>query len=144
MRSAEHTMDYLKWILAGVAAFFHNVPELTWFLLILMAIDTVFGVWVAAKQQHISPTAMWDGVTKKIGSLLIICLGAAINHFVGIKGIDFVLVFTGFYIGPELFSILRNAAIVGVPVPPQVTSVMRYFRDKDAANANSVIPKDSR
>lgn len=131
----QNPMDYLKWALAGVAAFFHNIPELTWFLLILMVIDTIFGVWGAAQARQVSPTEMWGGVTKKIGSLLIIALGAAINHFVGIKGIDFVMVFTGFYIGPELFSILRNAALVGVPVPPQVTAVMRYFQDKDA-NAN--------
>jgi toxin secretion/phage lysis holin len=142
MIHVENPMVYLKWMLAGLAAFLHNVPELTWFLLILIAIDILFGTWAAIHDHELSSSRMWDGLTKKAGSLIIVALGAAINRFVGIKGIDFVMVFTAFYIAPELLSILRNAAVVGIPVPPQVTSVMRYFQEKDKANADGLLPKN--
>jgi len=133
-------MEYLKWVLAGLAAFLHGVPELTWFLLVLMAVDTILGIWSAVVQRDLSSSAMWGGVTKKVGSLLIVALGAAINRFVKVPGIDFVMVFTGFYIGPELLSIIRNAGIVGIPLPPQLVQVLRYFQDKDKPDANRTVP----
>lgn len=141
--NAETTMDHWKWVLAGVAAFIHGIPELTYFLLILMAIDTVFGVVVSIKQKDLSAHRWWMGATKKLGSLGIIVVAAVIDKYVDLLGIDLVQVTTVFYIGPELVSILRNAAILEVPVPPQFANVLRYFQDKGKDDANQSILKDA-
>lgn len=134
-------MDYGKWILAGLAAIFHGIPELTYFLLMLMALDCAFGLGVAIKQRDVSPTAAWKGATKKLGSLGIVVLAALVDNYIDILGIDLVQVVTVFYIGPELLSILRNAAILEVPVPPQFVSVLRYFQTKDGETVeNKRIP----
>lgn len=126
----EGIMDYGKWIMAGAAGFLSAIPELTWFLVLLMLVDTLFGTAVAIKQKKLSSTSAWNGATKKLGSIGIVALAALIDGYVDILGMDLVQVSTVFYIGPELLSILRNAAILEVPVPPQFTKVMRYFQEE--------------
>lgn len=127
----EDMMDTGRWILAGLSGFVAAVPELTHFLVILMLVDVVFGLAAARKQRNLSPVSMWEGVTKKIGSLGIVVLAAIIDGYVDVLGIDLVQVTTVFYIGPELLSILRNAALLGVAVPPQFSSVLKYFSDQE-------------
>lgn len=127
----EDMMDTGRWILAGISGFVATIPELTHFLLVLMLVDIAFGLAAARKQRNLSPSQMWDGVTKKIGSLGIVVLAAIIDSYVDVLGIDLVQVTTVFYIGPELLSILRNAALLGVAVPPQFSSVLKYFSDQE-------------
>jgi toxin secretion/phage lysis holin len=91
----------------------------------------LFGTAAAVKSKKLSSQSAWMAATRKLGSLGIIVLAAVIDSYVDLLGIDLVQVTTVFYIGPELVSILRNAAILEVPVPPQFTSVLRYFQDKE-------------
>jgi phage-related holin len=60
----------------------------------------------------------------------VICIAALLDVYIDLLGIDLVQVTTLFYIGPELLSIIRNAAIAGVPVPSQFTQVLRYFNQE--------------
>lgn len=122
-------LEYGKWILAGIAAFLNSVPQLTWFLIWLMVIDTLFGVGVAIRKNDLSSTEWWGGATRKLGSLGIVALAAVLNNYIDVAGIDMVQVATVFYIGPELASVLRNAVTLGIPVPPQIAGVMRYFQE---------------
>jgi toxin secretion/phage lysis holin len=86
---------------------------------------------------------MWDGVTKKILSLGVICIAALLDIYIDLLGIDLVQVTTLFYIGPELLSIIRNAAIAGVPVPTQFTQVLRYFNQEEASKEVKAVENNS-
>jgi toxin secretion/phage lysis holin len=125
--AAEHPMEYLKWGLAGAGVFMAAIPELVWLLVGLMLADVVFGLAAAWNTKDVSPTAMWKGVSNKLLSLGIISIAALLDQYIDLLSVDLVQVATLFYIGPELLSIIRNAAIAGVPVPPQFTQVLRYF-----------------
>jgi toxin secretion/phage lysis holin len=130
-QSTVEVLEHIKWISVGVAAFLHSIPELTYFLLILMALDTLFGLGAAIKERRLSSTSMWMAATRKLGSLGIVVLAAVVDQYINLLGIDLVQVATVFYIGPELVSILKNAAILEVPIPPQFVGVLRYFQDKE-------------
>jgi toxin secretion/phage lysis holin len=126
----ETQMEFYKWALPAVGVFTTVIPELVWLLVGLMIADVIFGFAAAWKSRDLSPTRMWDGVTKKILSLGVICIAALLDVYIDLLGIDLVQVTTLFYIGPELLSIIRNAAIAGVPVPSQFTQVLRYFNQE--------------
>jgi toxin secretion/phage lysis holin len=127
----EHQMEWFRWVLAGAGAMVAVVPDLVWLLLGLMVADIIFGFAAAWNTKDVSPTAMWSGVTKKLLSLGVVTLAAFIDQYIDLLGIDLVQVTTLFYIGPEFLSIIRNAAIAGVPVPPQFVEVLRYFQNPD-------------
>jgi toxin secretion/phage lysis holin len=136
----EQYMEYGRWGLAGIAAFLNSIPQLTWLLIWLMVLDTVFGVWVAVKRKDLSVASWTTGVNGKLQRLAIIVLGAILNQYIDVAGIDWVQVTTVFYLGPELLSILRNAAILGIPVPEQLTGAMRYFQEKENDDKNKSVP----
>jgi toxin secretion/phage lysis holin len=127
----EHQMDFFKWGLAAAGALFSAIPELVWLLVGLMVADVIFGFAAAWKAKDVSPTKAWDGVHRKLLSLGVISVAALLDMYIDLLGVDLVQVATLFYIGPELLSIVRNAAIAGVPVPPQFTQVLRYFNQEE-------------
>ena len=140
----EEQMNWIRVAMAAVVGFVRNIPELTWFLLLLMGLDTIFGIAAAWKQRKLSPDAARRGATKKVGSLGIIVLAALVDQYIDLLGIDLVQVTTVFYIGPELLSILRNAAILEVPVPPQFAQVLAYFqKDEKNGDADKPVPKNA-
>jgi toxin secretion/phage lysis holin len=140
---AEAQMDFYKWVLPAVGVFTSAIPELVWLLVGLMVADIIFGVAAAWAAKDVSPTRMWDGVTKKILSLGVICIAALLDIYIDLLGIDLVQVTTLFYIGPELLSIIRNAAIAGVPVPTQFTQVLRYFNQEEASKEVKAVENNS-
>lgn len=130
-------MDYGKWIMLTLAALIEAVPQLVWFLLVLMVLDALLGTLSVLKQgrERLHEWA-WNGSTRKLGSLTFIAIAAAFDHYVGIPGVNTVMVTTAWYIGPECISILRNAAILELPVPPQLARVLSLFADNKDNDAN--------
>jgi toxin secretion/phage lysis holin len=139
-----HSEDFapIKWVLAGIAALTTSIPELTYFLLTLMVIDSLFGIAASIKTRRLTRNMAWMAATKKLGSLGFIVLAAVIDTYIDLLGIDLVQVTTVFYIGPELVSILRNAATLEIPVPPQFAHVLRYFQDKEKESADKPVPQN--
>ena len=141
---------YFKWVVAAIAAYWGAVPELTQLLVYLMAVDMAFGIWVAIKQRNLSATRAWDGVTKKLGTLGMVVVAALVNpHIQNIIEVNLVQAASAFYIAPELLSIMRNAAILDIPVFSQLTPVLRYFQSagepkEEDGNTNGPVPKDAR
>lgn len=131
---------YVRIGMAALAAFLHSIPELTYFLLWLMLLDTFFGMAVAIKRQRLSAREALVAANQKMGVLGILVLAAMVNRYVNFLGLDLVTIATVFYIGPQILSILKNAAIIGIPIPPQIVGVLRVFQDREIDNA----PGDSK
>jgi toxin secretion/phage lysis holin len=90
-------------------------------LMVVMAIDTLLGLLVAAQDGVVEPREMHKGITKKLGTILIV-LGV---QFIAMLMPDLVgglaagaLAATA-YIGAELLSIARHMAVleIGIPAP---------------------------
>ena len=105
-------------------------------LLILMAIDYVTGVLVAAVWHKsaktttggVSSAAGFKGLLRKMVILLVVWLGAEMDK---VLGIDYVRTAARlFYIANEGLSVLENTAIMGVPYPAFVKNMLDALRKK--------------
>lgn len=134
--------EYGRWVVAGVAAFFASIPQLTWLLMALMLIDMAFSFGVAILKKNVEPSSFQKEATDKLGRLAIIAIGGMFDTYLTIPGINWMMAATIFYIGPELLSIFRNAALIGIPIPPQMVSILRAFQEQDK-NATAD-PQESR
>ena len=130
----DDAFEYLRWGAAGCALLWIQIPELTQLLLIMMVADVVLGLIVAIKKRDLSAsTASW-GVTKKLIVLLLVGMAAVLNHYIQpIIEINLTQAASVFYIVPEMLSISRNAAELGVPVFSQFETVLEYFRNYSGA-----------
>lgn len=121
-----------------LAALWSGLPGLTQFLLVLMGIDILFGVWLAFQTKTVNPTKAWAGVTKKVGTLVLVGLTALFHSYVPFEAVDLTQASSAFYIVAEMLSITRNAVRLGIVVPPQFEQILTYFegftsehKDKD-------------
>lgn len=118
----EVMVKLLQWAglaVAGVAAAFGNLPVTIQVLLVVMIVDVLFGFLRSFTQQRLSSTAAWAGVTRKIGTLLMVCLAYYIGEISRLPGVPVALgsLAAGYYIYQESLSILENASILGLPIP---------------------------
>lgn len=108
-------------------------------LIICMAVDYVTGILVAAlgksnksESGRITSSAAISGIIKKGVVLLVILVVAQLGIGTGTEFIrDSVILF---FIGSEGISIVENAGLLGVPMPPvlqQWFEVLRKKGDKD-------------
>lgn len=126
----------LGWLCATAGAVLLNVPQLTWLLIMLMALDMAFGIGAAIFQKDLSADEARKGALRKLGHLGVVCLAGIIGKALESMGVvipqvNFVQVATAFFMPYEIVSILKNAGIMGVPIPPEILGVMRYFQQKD-------------
>lgn len=134
-------IEWLRWGAAGCALLWLKIPELTQLLLIMMAVDVVFGLIIAIKKRDLSVSAASWGVTKKFAVLVLVGLAAVLNHYVqNVIEINLTQAASVFYLVPEMLSISRNAAELGVPVFSQFETVLDYFRNYSTPGAHDNPP----
>lgn len=105
-------------------------------LLILMAIDYITGVLVAAVWHKsaktptggVSSAAGFKGLLRKMVILLVVWLGAEMDKVLGIDYVRTAVCL--FYIANEGLSVLENTAIMGVPYPAFVKNMLDALRKK--------------
>ena len=105
-------------------------------LLILMAIDYVTGVLVAAVWHKsaktdsggVSSAAGFKGLLRKAVILLMVLLGAMMDRAMGVDYVRTAACL--FYIANEGLSILENTAIMGVPYPAFIKNMLDVMRQK--------------
>lgn len=130
----------LGWLCATIGAVALHVPQLTWLLVMLMLLDMAFGFGAAIFLKDLSAEEARKGAIRKLGHLGVVCLAGIIGRALELMGVvipqvNFVQVATAFFIPYEVVSILKNAGIMGVPIPPEILGVMRYFQKDSTGNA---------
>lgn len=106
-------------------------------LMILMAIDFVMGLLIAAvwkrsgKSQNgaLSSWSAWKGLCKKCVSLLFVLIAFRLDMAIGVDYIR-TAVIIGFIVN-ELISIVENAGVMGVPIPSAITKAVDILRKKE-------------
>ena len=106
-------------------------------LMILMAIDFVMGLLIAAvwkrsgKSENgaLSSWSAWKGLCRKCVSLLFVLIAFRLDMAIGVDYIR-TAVIIGFVVN-ELISIAENAGVMGVPIPSAITKAVDILRKKE-------------
>ena len=106
-------------------------------LLVIMAIDYITGVLVAAVWHKsgktdsggVSSEAGFKGLLRKAVMLLVVFLAAQMDKTLGIDYVRTAVCL--FYIANEGLSILENTAIMGVPYPAFIRNMLDALRKKN-------------
>ena len=125
----------------AIASFFINMPPLVWILIAVMTIDFVTGLICGAmgksnktENGYISSSTAFVGLLKKALILLIVLLAALLDRAVSAgAGITFDAVMGAtclWFIASEGFSILENAAMMGIPVPKILLKLLEIMKEK--------------
>ena len=117
-------------VLGGALGYFlGGLDGLLIALIIFVVLDYVTGVMVAIIDKTLSSEVGFKGIFRKI---IIFCL-VGVAHIVDENiigtgaGLRTAIIF--FYLSNEGVSILENAALLGLPIPEKLKSVLAQLRD---------------
>lgn len=97
-------------------------------LLFLMVLDYITGLICACKDDNLSSSIGFRGLSKKMIILIIVGLGVSVDNMTGTDGIVRSLVIF-FYASMEGISILENATRMGVPIPERLKEMLVQLKD---------------
>lgn len=114
-------------------------------LVIFMLIDFITGVLVAAiwgnsnkaDNGHLSSKACWQGILKKVGTLLIVVVATQIDIITGINYVRNAVVIA--FCVSEIISICENAGQMGI-LPKSVQNILN--KAIDVLNEKTKLPND--
>lgn len=125
-------------IIGGLSAYLRVLAIPVIVLMAVMIIDYTSGMLKAWVNAELSSKIGLKGALKKVGYLLVICVAGVVDWLitsgltsVGIDiGINFCfgLIVTIWFIINECISILENLSILGVPLPPFLTSAVHKLK----------------
>ncbi len=114
---------------ALISFVFGGWTQLMTVLLVFILIDFALGVALAAKGGSLASREMWLGVTRKIGSLAIVAVAHMLDTIIGDAHlIRDAAIF--FYLAGELLSLIENAGLLGVHIPPVISKAVEVLRGK--------------
>lgn len=125
-------------IVGGLSAYLNIMAVPVIVLLVVMIIDYATGMCKAWINASLSSRIGLIGILKKVGYLLVVCTAGVVDWLIS-SGLDKIgiKIDVGFYIGVivviwfiinELISILENLAIIGVPLPKFLTSLIHKLK----------------
>ena len=127
-----NALDNIKMIGAFLGAFgcylFGAPDQLFWALVTLILIDIFTGIAKAVYQRKLNSTKMWRGMTKKVGTFVIVAVANILDGVLKSGGALRGLVI-GFYIATEGVSIIENWRKLGLPLPKKLIAVLEQLRD---------------
>ena len=125
-----------------VLSFLQATPAVP-ILFVLMAFDVLTGFAAAFLTKKLNSSVSWKGATRKTVVILLVGVGVAIDPLT--PQIPEASVVAMFYIANELLSILENAVLCGVPLPPVLINAMikvREFSTSDKRLDQAATQKD--
>lgn len=122
----------------AIAGFFGGWPPMLTILVVVMCIDYVSGVIVAASGRSpksetggLSSKAGFIGIAKKGFIMLIVLLATMLDHAIGDEAMLYQGAAACYYIANEGLSILENAVLMDLPVPGVIKRALEELRDKN-------------
>jgi len=136
------TWDKILKILAGIAGaiagLFGEWTTTLTILVVVMAVDYISGVIVAACGR--SPKTEAGGLSSKVGFIgiakkgfimLLVLLATMLDRAIGNETMVFQTSLVFYYIANEGLSVLENAALMGIPFPAKLKKALETLREKD-------------
>lgn len=145
----QHTLYGIVGVIGGfVSSLFGGWSAALTTLLAFMAIDYVTGLIVAGvfKQSPKTQTgalesrAGWKGLCRKGVTLLIVLVSYRLDVVLGSSFIKDAVVIA--FIANETISIVENAGLMGVPIPPTIVKAIDVLRSRAEDSDNEDIKKE--
>ena len=137
--SLQSLQNWLRATCGAAAALWLTLPSVIQSLVYVMGLDILTGLALAiVSRQALSLDKSFQGITRKVGMLLLVALGFLIEKETpGSTGI--LQGVAGFFIAHEGLSVCRNMNALGVPVPPIIMKALEQWQaKKDAADRRRV------
>lgn len=127
-------------VITGVTGYLINCfSELVVILILLMLVDYITGVIAAFFKKELSSWKGLQGILKKFSFMLLVALGFlldfVITYLIDKMGLNFStsgifgIATTCWLIGNEGLSILENAAVIGLPIPPFLKPALSKIKE---------------
>lgn len=144
-------MTQLKGAASFVTGLILSLPDAVLVLMLFQVIDFVIGTARAAKEQKLShDSAMW-GAIKKILVWPLVLMSYVTGHYltkiihtIGVPAFQETTIplYLGtvsciFFIAGEGISVIRNSALLGIPVPPILVSTLAQMQKLTGKGSSS-------
>ena len=121
---------------AGRAGFFGGWTQACQTGVIFMGIDYISGIAVAGifkkssktKSGALSSKYCWQGLSKKIMTLIFVGIGYQIDLLIGTTYLKDCICIA--FIANELISIIENAGLMGIPIPKVLSNAVDVLKVK--------------
>lgn len=139
MGGTQITYDFISTQLFSLA----TSVAFTGTLLVLMMCDIAIGTIVAWTEKKISSSTSFRGIGKKVIMLIAVGVGASVGKE---ANMPLGQIIAGYYCVTELWSIVENMAMAGVPFPPQIIDVLEKLNPgvKRPAPKNDSLPSEEK
>lgn len=146
--------EILAAICGAVASFFCGLPPIIWILLAVMTIDYITGITCGLMGKSpktetggLSSSEAFKGLLKKALIIFIVLLAALLDKAIsmGIGDVQFEAVAGAtclWFIASEGFSIIENAASMGIPIPRVLIQALEIMRSKGDGKKEIVIKEE--
>lgn len=123
-----HIKVILAAIMVGLGWVFQNDYQVLISVYVLIAFDTITGIWYAARQKDLSSRGFYRVTVKCLVYFLMIIVGRIVDKHAPINFAATIM--EGFLVGTEAFSILENVSKLGFPVPTKLLKLLKIYYDK--------------
>lgn len=146
--------EILAAICGAVASFFCGLPPIIWILLAVMTIDYITGITCGLMGKSpktetggLSSSEAFKGLLKKALIIFIVLLAALLDKAIsmGMGDVQFEAVAGAtclWFIASEGFSIIENAASMGITIPRVLIQALEIMRSKGDGKKEIVIKEE--
>lgn len=126
--------NLIQWLFSGIATVLSflfggfDMPIIG--LIIFISADFITGLIKAWRNGNLNSEICKDGIVKKIGYLVLVCIAVYLDRIAGDSGLIRNLVIY-FFIANEGISILENWGSMGVPFPPILKEKLEQLKGED-------------
>lgn len=99
-------------------------------IIALMALDYITGILCGISTKTLSSEIGFKGLVKKLMILVIIAVGHLVDAYIIGTGSALMTAVILFFAANEGISILENAAILGLPIPKKLKSILEQIKNK--------------
>lgn len=96
-------------------------------LVVMIGLDIAAGWLVAIAKHTLNSTTSFAGICKKAMVLLLVTVAIILEPYA--NGLPISMLIALGFIGMEGISIAENAAVLGVPLPPQLLQILEKFQN---------------
>ena len=103
-------------------------------LLFFIVLDYITGLMKAFKNKDLSSSVGWNGLMKKIGTLIAVIVAHQMDKIDPTGSQLFRNAVVTFFIANEGVSLVENLAIIGVPVPSILKRALKAWKEETEVN----------
>ena len=127
--SLDRLYNYLGLLCGGLAAALGGWDVPLQALVGAMALDYASGVLVAVKERKLSSAVGFAGLARKLTIFLIVIVAGSLDALTGQQNVCRAGA-VAFYFVHDAFSLLGNAATLGLPVPDKIVYVLAPLKSE--------------